>query len=136
MLQSARDPAGIVHECRSLDNEQDLEALRRLEICVLSNAIETFEVRLRNVGFAGPGLHVRRFSTMVGYATTARVRSSEPPMAGRTLQDRSDWSILAVPYPRIAVLEDMDDPAGIGALRRYAWAMFACVCLCGVRDWK
>jgi len=52
---------------------------------------------------------------MVGYATTARVRSSEPPMAGRTLQDRSDWSILAVPYPRIAVLEDMDDPAGIGA---------------------
>jgi len=51
-------------------------------------------------------------------------------MAGRTLQDRSDWSILAVPYPRIAVLEDMDDPAGIGALRGYAWAMLralACV---------
>ena len=37
-------------------------------------------------------------------------------MAGRTFQDRSDWwnSILSVPYPRIAV-EDMDDPAGIGA---------------------
>jgi 4-hydroxy-4-methyl-2-oxoglutarate aldolase len=102
-----------------LINEQDLEALRRLETCVVSNAIETFEVRLRNVGFAGLGIRCmfEDCPPMVGYAATARLRSSEPPMAGRTFHDRSDWwnSIVSVPYPRIAVLEDMDHPAGIGA---------------------
>ncbi|HXY51883.1 MAG TPA: hypothetical protein VEI01_20720 [Terriglobales bacterium] len=102
-----------------LISEQDLDALRRLETCVVSNAIETFEVRLRNVGFTGPGIRCmfEDCPPMVGYAATARLRSSEPPMAGRTFHDRSDWwnSILSVPYPRIAVLEDMDDPAGIGA---------------------
>jgi len=100
-------------------SEQDLEALRCLETCVVSNAIETFEKRLRNAGFAGPGIRCmfEDCPPMVGYAATARLRSNEPPMAGRAFRDRSDWwnSILAVPYPRIVVLEDMDDPAGVGA---------------------
>ncbi len=54
---------------------------------------------------------------MVGYAATARLRSGDPPVAGRTYQDRSDWwkSILQVPAPRIIVLEDMDQTPGLGA---------------------
>jgi 4-hydroxy-4-methyl-2-oxoglutarate aldolase len=54
---------------------------------------------------------------MVGYAATACLRTDEPPIAGRTYHDRADWwnSILQVPAPRIAVLEDMDKPPGVGA---------------------
>ena len=32
--------------------EEQIDALRRLDTCTVSNAIETFDVRLRNTGFA------------------------------------------------------------------------------------
>jgi len=102
-----------------LISKQDLEALRNLETCVVSNAIEAFEVRLRNAGFAGPAIRCmfEDLPPLVGHAATARLRSSEPPMAGRVFRDRTDWwnSILAVPYPRIVVLQDMDEIPGVGA---------------------
>jgi 4-hydroxy-4-methyl-2-oxoglutarate aldolase len=55
---------------------------------------------------------------MVGYAATARIRSSSPPMEGRGYYyDRTDWwnHILSIPEPRVVVIEDMDQPAGLGA---------------------
>jgi len=57
------------------------------------------------------------FPPIAGYAATARLRTGEPPIAGRIYHDRSDWwhSILQVPAPRIAVVEDMDKPPGVGA---------------------
>ena len=97
----------------------ELEALRRLDTCTVSNAIETFQIRLRNTGFADS--HVRcmfeDFPPMVGYAATARLRTGEPPMAGGYYHDRTDWwnSILEVPAPRIVVVQDLDEPAGLGA---------------------
>ena len=97
----------------------ELDALRRLDSCTVSNAIETFEVRLRNAGFADSRVRCmfEDFSPMVGYAATAQLRSGEPPIAGRIYYDRTDWwnSILQVPAPRIVVLEDVDKPPGLGA---------------------
>jgi regulator of RNase E activity RraA len=97
----------------------DLEALRNLDTCTVSNSIETFEVRLRNAGFANS--HIRcmfpDLPPMVGYAATARLRSAEPPIAGGSYHDRTEWwnSILQVPAPRVVVLQDMDNPSGVGA---------------------
>ena len=97
----------------------ELDALRRLDTCTVSNAIETFEVRLRNAGFADSRVHCmfEDFPPMVGYAATAQMRSGEPPIAGRIYFDRTDWwkSILQVPAPRVVVLEDLDKPPGLGA---------------------
>jgi regulator of RNase E activity RraA len=58
------------------------------------------------------------FPPMVGYAATARLRTGEPPIVGRMYHDRTDWwnSILQIPAPRIAVIEDLDKPPGVGAL--------------------
>lgn len=96
-----------------------LDALRRLDTCTVSNAIEAFDVRLRNTGFADARIRCmfEDFPPMVGYAATARLRSGEPPIAGRIYVDRTDWwnSILQVPAPRIVVLEDLDKPPGLGA---------------------
>jgi 4-hydroxy-4-methyl-2-oxoglutarate aldolase len=96
-----------------------LNALRRIDTCVVSNAIETFELRLRNVGFADSRIRCmfRDLAPLVGYAATARLRSGTPPMSGRVYHDRADWwkSILQVPAPRIVVLEDLDKPPGVGA---------------------
>jgi len=97
----------------------ELEALRCLDTCTVSNAVEAFEVRLRNTGFTDARIRCmfEDFPPMVGYAATSRMRSGEPPIAGRIYHERTDWwqSILAVPAPRIVVLEDIDASPGRGA---------------------
>jgi 4-hydroxy-4-methyl-2-oxoglutarate aldolase len=99
--------------------DEELHALRHLDTCAVSDAIETFKVRLRNTGFADSSIHCifEDFAPLVGYAATARLRTDEPPIAGRMYHNRTDWwnSILQVPMPRIAVVEDVDKPAGAGA---------------------
>lgn len=104
---------------RALVNKDVLQALRQIPTCVVSNAIETFEVRLRNTGFADASIRcmVGGPVPLVGYAATAHLRSGEPPISRRIYQDRADWwkSILEIPEPRIVVLEDMDEPQGVGA---------------------
>lgn len=103
----------------ALVSKEQLDALRRFDTCMVSNAIETFEVRLRNTGFAAPRVRCifEDFPPMVGYAATARLRTGEAPVSGRTYQDRSNWwnSILEISEPRIVVLQDMDRPPGVGA---------------------
>jgi 4-hydroxy-4-methyl-2-oxoglutarate aldolase len=95
-----------------------LEQLRQLSTCVASSAIETFGVRLPNVGFADSRVRSMfpELPAIVGYAATARVRSAAPPMEGGTYYLHTDWwnAILAVPSPRIAVIQDADEPPGLG----------------------
>jgi 4-hydroxy-4-methyl-2-oxoglutarate aldolase len=97
----------------------ELDALQRLDTCTVSNAVETFAIRLRNAGFADSRVRCMfdDFPPMVGYAATAQLRTGEPPIAGRIYFDRTDWwkSILQVPAPRVVVLEDLDEPPGLGA---------------------
>ena len=99
--------------------EEDLDALRRINTCMVANAIEAFNVRLHNTGFTDASIRCwfKDEPPIVGYAATARLRSGAPPIAGGTFRDRSDFwnSILEIPSPRILVLEDMDDPPGRGA---------------------
>jgi len=102
-------------------SEAELEALRQLDTCAVEDAIQTFDLRARNTGFADSTIRClfEDFPPMVGYAATARLRSGDRPMSGQShsFQDRSDWwtSILKVPEPRIVVLEDIDEPPGVGA---------------------
>lgn len=99
--------------------EEELDALRQFDTCTVANAIESFNVRLRNTGFADARVRCmfEDARPMVGYAITARLRSGEPPIGGGTFHDRADFwnSISTMPAPRILVLEDMDDPPGRGA---------------------
>jgi 4-hydroxy-4-methyl-2-oxoglutarate aldolase len=99
--------------------EEELDALRKFDTCMIANAIESFSVRLRNAGYADASVRCmfEDAPPMVGYAATARLRSGAPPIAGGTFHDRADFwnTILTVPAPRILVLEDMDDPPGRGA---------------------
>jgi 4-hydroxy-4-methyl-2-oxoglutarate aldolase len=96
-----------------------LEQLRSLSTCVVASAIETFGVRLRNKGFSDSRLHCifEDFPTTVGYAATARIRSSDPPMEGHSYYDHGAWwdSLLEIPTPRVVVIEDVDPVAGLGA---------------------
>lgn len=93
-----------------------LEAICQFDTCTIANAIEHFRVRLRNEGFTRPGLRAVTgdMPRLIGYAATCRVRTADPPMAGRDYVDRTDWwdKIGAVPLPRIAVIQDMDAASG------------------------
>ena len=100
--------------------EKDLDGLSQFDTCMIANAVETFDVRLRNTGFTNGNVHCLfpDAPPMVGYAVTARLSSGEPPIGGGTFHDRADlWRrILQCPPPRVLVLQDVDDPAGRGAL--------------------
>ncbi len=100
-------------------SEKQLDALRQFDTCIVANAVERFNVRLRNTGFTDARIRCifPDQPPIVGYAVTARLRSGEPPMKGGTFHVRTDlWeSIVAMPAPRILVLQDMDDSPGRGA---------------------
>jgi len=97
---------------------EELDALREFDTCMIANAVEKFNVRLRNTGFTNGRIQCMfpDQPPTVGYAVTGRLLSGEPPIAG-IFRDRTDfWNrILDCPAPRILVLEDMDRPPGRGA---------------------
>jgi 4-hydroxy-4-methyl-2-oxoglutarate aldolase len=105
-----------------------LEPYRRLSTCVVASAIETFHVRLPNTGFADSRVRcmLPENPPVIGYAATARIRTSGPPMEGHSYYFRTEWwnEILRVPAPRIIVIEDLDDPPGLGA---FVGEVHACI---------
>jgi|HubBroStandDraft_2_1064218.scaffolds.fasta_scaffold191451_1 4-hydroxy-4-methyl-2-oxoglutarate aldolase len=97
----------------------NLEKLKALDSCAVSNAIERLNVRPRNEGFISGVARCRfpRLPPMVGYAATARIKTSSPPMSHRCYYDRMDWwdYVASIPEPRVMVLQDSDHNPGIGA---------------------
>ncbi len=96
-----------------------LKALGHLNAGTLSNAIETFNRRLRNEGFADHSIrcfcpHLR---PLVGYAATLRLRGSAPPTGGGKYRERTDWweYVLSLPAPRVAVIQDVATRPGLGS---------------------
>jgi regulator of RNase E activity RraA len=96
-----------------------VSAFRRLDTCAVSNAVERFDVRLRNEGFADARIRCLfdDFPAVVAHAVTARVRCSTPPPVGHSYIDRTDWwnYLASVPAPRIVVVQDIDDRPGLGS---------------------
>jgi regulator of RNase E activity RraA len=98
----------------------DLEALQRLDGCTLANAIESFDLRLRNVGFANGSIRsvFPSLPPVVGYAVTVKVRGASPPVGAHSYLERVDWwnYLLSVPAPRFVIVEDVSSSPGLGAL--------------------
>ncbi len=126
-------------------SRQEIERLGRFDTCTLSNAIERLNIRPRNEGFIGGAVTCRfpLLAPVIGYAVTARMRSSMMPINGRCYYGRPDfWKYMtSVPGPRILVLQDGDHSPGLGALCGEAYARIsralgcvACVTNGAVRD--
>jgi len=99
---------------------EQLEALRRLDACILANAIETFRERLRNEGFMDNSVRCLfpRLQPMLGYAATIKIRGSAPPTADGRFPERTDWwdYVISLPAPRVVVVEDVSSRHGLGSL--------------------
>ncbi|HEY7201210.1 MAG TPA: RraA family protein [Candidatus Dormibacteraeota bacterium] len=96
---------------------QVLEALRRYDSPTLSNAIEAFDIRPRDEGFASMDIRCLfpDLGVMVGYAATATIRARGQ---GEGDGDHSRlWALVrSLPEPRVVVVQDLDDPPGHGAM--------------------
>jgi len=57
------------------------------------------------------------FPPMVGYAVTGTIRTAATPTVVHSYYDRTDWwnHLLAVPEPRVIVMQDIDAQPGLGA---------------------
>lgn len=110
----------LIHQPSQRVPKSTLEGLQALDTCAVSNAIERFHVRTRNEGFMNGSVRCMfpHFPSQVGYAVTARIRTSATPIAGRCYYDRPEWwsYLLTIPEPRFIVIEDVDHTPGLGAL--------------------
>lgn len=95
---------------------EELEALRQFSTPTISNAIEAFGVRPRNEGFMSPQIRCifPELGVMVGYASTARLMAEQP--AAQQVSRFDYWDmILSIPVPRVAAIQDLDQPPAIGS---------------------
>jgi 4-hydroxy-4-methyl-2-oxoglutarate aldolase len=126
-------------------SEAELDRLRQFDTCTLSNAIERLNIRPRNEGFVTRAVTCRfpQLPPVIGYAVTARMRSSAMPVTGRCYYEHPDWwkYVASLAGPKIVVIQDTDHSPGVGALVGEAYARIsralgcvACVTNGAVRD--
>ncbi len=96
---------------------EQLEELRRFNTPTISNAIETFNIRKRHLGFLPHQIRclLPDLGPIVGYAVTSQTRAShftepEPDVVADYFR-----YVAAQPGPKVAVGQDLDDPPGLGA---------------------
>jgi 4-hydroxy-4-methyl-2-oxoglutarate aldolase len=93
-----------------------LAGLRSLSTPTVANAVELFNVIPRNQGFMSPEMRCLfpDLGVMVGHAVPMRFAAEHPsPKAASRYES---WKyILEIPEPRVLVLQDLDQPPGVGA---------------------
>jgi 4-hydroxy-4-methyl-2-oxoglutarate aldolase len=95
-----------------------LEELRLYSSPTVANAIETFNLQPRTAGFMSSEIRCifPDLGTMVGYAYTATIRATTAPPATAAALRPAMWRELEkIPSPRVVVIQDLDDPPGVGA---------------------
>jgi 4-hydroxy-4-methyl-2-oxoglutarate aldolase len=101
-------------------SEDLLTALARYDSPTLANAIETFDIQPRDVGFADSRIRCMfpELGRMVGYAATATIVARGAP--------GPDWAgvgntglyayVRTIPAPRVVVVKDLDNLKAHGSL--------------------
>jgi len=92
----------------------DLLLLGQYDTPTISNVIELFEVRPRREGFMDGRIRAcfPEMGPMVGYASTATMRTAYPRAAGDVYSglDEQVGRFAELPGPAIVVFQDLDDP--------------------------
>src|SRR5204863_4711423 len=105
------------HASSAIMNEilppDQLQLLRQFSTPTISNALERLGLphSLDNQTDSSIKSIFREFAAIVGYAVTATIRSAAPCADPKFPSRKPYWDhILRYPKPRIAVIEDLDDP--------------------------
>jgi len=122
----------------------DLERIRKIDTCTVSNAIERLGARLRNEGQISGAVTRCQFPNLppvIGYAATATMHSATEPVAGRAYHENMAWwrYVSTIPEPRVMVVLDRDQSGGalLGEMHALIGQALHCVAYItngGVRD--
>ncbi len=97
-----------------------LESLARYDAPTLANAIETFDLQPRDVGFADSRIRCMfpELGRMVGFAATATMvaRGAPGPDWAGAGNDALYSHARTIRAPRVVVVKDLDDPPAHGSL--------------------
>ena len=95
----------------------EIEELKRFNTPTVANAIELFNVRPRHVGFLPHTVRclLPKLGVMVGYAVTSQTRAEPSDDPGPDLTSAYLRYVAEQPGPKVAVGQDLDRPAGLGA---------------------
>ncbi len=96
-------------------DQQLIDELRTFSSPSIANGIETFDVRGRQEGFMDASVRCMfpDLGPVVAHAATATIRAATPGESA----NRELWAhVHATAAPRIVVVQDLDDPAGVGSL--------------------
>jgi regulator of RNase E activity RraA len=100
--------------------EDLLDALGRYDTPTLANAIETFDLQPRDVGFADSRIRCMfpELGRMVGFAATATIVARGAPSPDRVSAGYEDLysHVRTIRAPRVVVVQDLDDPPAHGSL--------------------
>lgn len=97
---------------------ETLEALRRIPTPAAANAIEEFNLRPRNEGFMSHEIRsiFPDLGIMVGFACTARIAADQPAEETASIPREVYWKhVESIPGPKVAVVQDIDNPPCVGA---------------------
>ena len=94
-----------------------IERLRAYNTPTVSNAIEVFNVRPRDVGFLPHWIRslTPNLGVMVGYAVTSQTKASPDSNGGPDLTADYLRYVASQPGPKVAIGQDLDHPPGLGA---------------------
>src|ERR1700761_236586 len=100
--------------------EDLVQSLARYDSPTLANALETYDLHPRDVGFADSRVKCMfpELGRMVGYAATATIvarGAPGPDWAGAGNNALYDY-VRTIPAPRVVVVKDCDDPPAHGSL--------------------
>src|ERR1700748_1210428 len=97
-----------------------LESLVRFDAPTLANAIETFDIQPRDVGFADSRIRCMfpELGRMVGFAATATIVARGAPSLGwaGAGTEALYTHVRTIRAPRVVVVKDLDDPPAHGSL--------------------
>ena len=100
-------------------SESQFAFLRSIDTPTVCNLIEIVAPERRGAGYTVTHLHCPfpDLPPMVGYAKTVTMRARDKVSGPSYMAKRMDYLdyVAAAPQPGIAVIEDLDEPAGYGA---------------------
>ena len=108
-----------VKKGETLLSESQFAFLRSIDTPTVCNLLEIVAPERRGAGYTTSHLHCPfpDLPPMVGFAKTVTMRARDKVGGGSYMQKRMDYLdyVAAKPLPGIAVIEDLDEPAGYGA---------------------
>jgi regulator of RNase E activity RraA len=100
-------------------SESQFAFLRSIDTPTVCNLLEIVAPERRGAGYTTSHLHCpfTDLPPMVGFAKTVTMRARDKVSGATYMAKRMDYLdyVASAPLPGIAVIEDLDDPAGYGA---------------------